>query len=379
MEEAPSTSSTERQGLVKRIAVIGAGPAGSAAAMSLCRFRGVDVLLLDRATFPRRKVCGSGLSPWTLDLLDRMGLNNAVRREAYRIRAGVIGSPGGRTVELRSHYEAAVLLRERFDTLLAHEAVRRGARLYEGARVDAVVRDRDRVIGVETTRGPIEADAVIVANGARSELDKAPRPGRILYTIMGWYTGVAGVRDAVELYFDPAILPHYGWVFPESADRVNIGICYIPRPKGLNARERFETFLDRRLSDRMRSATRIGKLVGHPVATGHQPTALSRQGTLVAGEAGHLVDPSTAEGIYYALASGLLAGDLIGSLVEHGEPLDDQRLRPYTSLISKRLGRRLRAGQLLLQAARTPALDLTLRFSSLQPTQALLTWALARA
>jgi geranylgeranyl reductase family protein len=365
--------------IVKRIVVIGAGPAGSAAAMSLARVGAAEVLLLDRASFPRTKVCGSGLSPWTLELLDRMGMGRAVRQEAYLIRAGVIGSAGGRTVELRSRYEAAILLRERFDTLLVQEAVGRGARLYEGARVDAVLREQGRVLGVDTTLGKIEADAVIVANGAMSKLDSRPRRGHILYTILGWYTGVSGISDAVELYFDPAVRPHYGWVFPESAERVNIGICYIPERGGPTARQRFEAFLHRRLSGRLGAATRIGKLVGHPVATGYRPRELSSAGMLIAGEAAHLVDPSTAEGIYYALASGMLAGEFMGDLVQRGEPFSDQQLLPYTDLVRKQLGGRLLAGQLLLGASRTPALDIALRFGSFKPTQAFLTWALARA
>src|SRR5438067_10020175 len=110
---------------MKRVAIIGAGPAGSAAAMALAQYGTVEVQPLEKATFPRRKVCGSGLSPWCLELLEEMGLGAQVRREAYPIHAGIIGGPGVAGVELRSKYEAAVLLRARFDTLLAHEAARR--------------------------------------------------------------------------------------------------------------------------------------------------------------------------------------------------------------------------------------------------------------
>src|SRR5215212_9071299 len=107
---------------MKRVVVIGAGPAGSAAAMTLCRFPSVETLLLERATFPRRKVCGSGLSPWCLDLLDELGVGPAVRREAYTIHGALIGGANGAPVELRGKYEAAILLRARFDSLLAKEA-----------------------------------------------------------------------------------------------------------------------------------------------------------------------------------------------------------------------------------------------------------------
>ncbi len=364
---------------MKRVVVIGAGPAGSAAAMSLTRSPRVQVVVLERAHLPRRKVCGSGLSPWALTLLDRMGVGARVRKEAYPIRAGIVGGSQGQSVELRSHYEAAVLLRERFDMLLAHEAARRGAQLREGVRVDRLVRDQGQLRGVQTSAGEIEADAVIVCNGANSKLAKAPRPGQTLHTILGWYEGIDGISDAVELYFDAVVKPYYGWVFPESRSRVNIGICYAPTPGGLNARQRFEVFLERRLAKRLKYATPVGGLVGHPVATCSRPTSLVQPGTLLAGEAGRLVDPATAEGIHHALASGWLAGEFLGSLLEQGGELTEPRLRPYTQLVQKRIGPRLRTGQLFLHMARTPVLDLALRLGSLPAIRSLLTWLLAGA
>jgi hypothetical protein len=93
----------------RRVAMVGAGPACSAASLALTRFRGVEVLLLERVTFPRRKVCGSGLLPWTLDLLAEFGLAAAVGAEAYPIHGALVGGAGREPVELRSKYEAVVL------------------------------------------------------------------------------------------------------------------------------------------------------------------------------------------------------------------------------------------------------------------------------
>jgi flavin-dependent dehydrogenase len=150
--------------------------------MSLSKFSQIEVLLLDKATFPRRKPCGSGLSPWTLDLLDQMGMGQTIRQEAYPIRAGLVGGAGGTVVELRSKYEAAVLLRSRFDTLLADEAARRGAKLLEGMRVRELVRDGGRLVGVRCDREEIEADAVIICNGGTSKLAPGDHP-KLLYAL----------------------------------------------------------------------------------------------------------------------------------------------------------------------------------------------------
>src|SRR5512145_2507150 len=90
---------------MKRVVVIGAGPAGSAAAMALRTRAGAECTLLDRKAFPRTKVCGSGLSPWTLAFLDQIGVGETVRREAYRIDGAIIAGSRGSGVELRGHHE----------------------------------------------------------------------------------------------------------------------------------------------------------------------------------------------------------------------------------------------------------------------------------
>jgi flavin-dependent dehydrogenase len=306
-----------------------------------------------------------------------MGLGSAVRAEANPIGAARIGGPRGPVVELRSRYQAAVLLRERFDELLALEAVRRGARLRDGVRVREIVRERGRLVGVRTDDGEIAADAVVVANGAKTTFARARRPGQILHTYMAWYEGVDGVNDSVELYFDAAVRPHYGWLFPEGGHRVNIGVVFPSRRGRPNARERFDDFVALRLGDRMRKATRIGRPIGHPVAISWRPTRLVEQGLLVAGEAGSLVDPATAEGIHHALASGWVAGQQLGELAELGCDLSVDNLLPYTRRVRRMIGKRLMAGAALMQLARTPLFGWTIGFGGLKPVRSLLTWTLA--
>jgi flavin-dependent dehydrogenase len=347
--------------------------------MSLRHFPGIEVLLLERGTFPRQKPCGSGLSPWALDVLDGMGLGPRIRAGAYPIHAARIGSGNLPPLELRGRYEAAIYPRADLDALLAREAAQRGAGLREGARVEELVRHAGRLIGIRTSTGRIEVDAAIICNGASSTLAPAPRPGTTLHSIMGWWEGVADVSDAVELYFDPPVRPYYGWLFPESRGRVNIGICYAPAPGAPNARQRFGEFVEGRFGRRLKGAAQIGRLVGHPIATTRTPTSLVQDGTLLAGEAARLVDPATAEGIYSALDSGLVSGRVLGEVLESGRAPSPRNLAPYAALIRQRLGRRLAAGDLLLKALGTPILDVVLRLGSLRPVRSALTWALAHA
>ena len=363
----------------KRVVIIGAGPAGSSAAIQLARYPQVETILLDRATFPRTKACGSGLSPWCIELLQEMGMAEKVMPETFAVKAARIGGARGEPVMLRTKYEAAVLLRERFDTILAYEAAARGAELREGIKAEDIIRKDGVLVGVRTHEGEIEADAVILCNGAKNAIETVERPGRGLQSIMGWYEGVSDTLDGVEIYFDRVVKPYYGWVFPESPTRVNIGICFDPEYGEGNARERFEIFLAERMKGRMNAAEQIGRLIGHPIEVTHRPTALSKQGLLYAGEAGRLVDPATAEGIHHAIASGKIAGETLGRLFAEGHAPTQEALDHYTASIRKKIGKRLFVGEAFWYVSRTPVMDLALQFGSLRPVQAVMTWALTGA
>lgn len=359
-----------------RVAVIGAGPAGSAAAMSLLRHSGIDVVMLERYALPRQKACGSGLSPWTLKLLDNMGVGELVREKAHPIAGAKIAGSNGEPIELRGDHETAIFLREEFDYLLAQEAESRGADLRDEVYVSDIVRSGGEdgpVEGIETRDGSIEVDAVVDCSGANGTFSRAERPGRTLHTIMGWWKGLEDQSDVVEVYFDTSVKPHYGWVFPETDDRVNIGICYDPGNDGPNVKERFEQFIDRRLDGRLDAADQQGRLTGHPVSTSWYAKKLVKHSTLACGEAGQLADMATAEGIYHALLSGWEAGGVLGPLLQRGEEPTAEALKPYTRRVRKKLGMRLAGGRALMESLRTPAMDMLLQFRNFKPARELLT------
>jgi len=175
----------------------------------------------------------------------------------------------------------------------------------------------------------------------------------------------------VELFFDRDLKPHYAWVFPETATRVNIGLCFFPDKFKPNARQRFEAFLERRLASRLRGAQRLGGLIGHPVNVSSVPRRLCAPGVLRAGEAGWLADFATAEGIYHGLVSGHLAGSHLGELAGRGWRTDLHSAW-YQTRVMKALAPRMLGGRALMSALRGPALDVALGFGSARATREVL-------
>src|SRR5437773_1403803 len=122
-----------------------------------------------------------------------------------------------------------------------------------------------KVAGVRGKDGELRADYVIAADGAHSMFSTDPRPRRTISTLMGWWEGMPFAPGTMEMIFDKQLSPLYGWMFPETDARVNIGICMDGEDKDgrkteRNVRDVFARFLDDHFRDRLRGARQIGKL-----------------------------------------------------------------------------------------------------------------------
>lgn len=292
--------------------VVGAGPAGSIAARELAR-RGHRVVLLEARSLPRPKTCAGGISPWARADLRRLGLWDRIAAEAYEVRGIRLGAPSGRERRHVGHASAVVLERGRLDHLLALAAVEAGAELRENRVVDRLVVRDGRTAGVRLAGGEtLSARWVIAANGAHGRLDDDPRPRRILHSCTARFEGIAIEPHLLEMYFDAGIAPHYGWLFPESDTRANVGICVdADRPDRGSVRALFARFLDRHFAGRLAGARLVGGWRGFPISVTATIRHHAPPGTLLAGEACRLANPATGEGIWYALRSGAIAADRV--------------------------------------------------------------------
>jgi geranylgeranyl reductase family protein len=318
------------------VIVVGAGPAGSAAAAALAR-RGHDVVLVDRAEFPRDKPCGDGIPPGTVGILHDLGLRDGLGAAGFaRVRVVRLVSARGRdfTVPFDPRREGAQFLiapRIEFDDLLRRHAIASGAR-FEKAHVRAPVVENGRVCGVEVEAGPMRARHVIAADGATSILGrgmaKQAKESERGVAIRAYLDGIDTRSFAAEFHFQSVLAPGYAWVFPLGTDRANVGVIMrTDRFKrcGATLQELLQRFLDTPdVKKRIEAGSRL-----HDVATWQLPYATpassrrSVNGVLFVGDAGRFIDAMTGEGIHHAVTTAAIAADVVNEALRDPQHADD--------------------------------------------------------
>ena len=346
--------------LEAQVAIVGSGPTGATAALALLQ-RGIsDVLLLDSHDFPRHKTCGSGLSPRAIEILKQLeAWDDHVKPLAYPINGIRIVTRRGNEAwaSAGEQHGAAVCLRHDFDFALHKAALQRGARFAPRFKAREGILEGDRWVGVRAADGrEVRARFVVIASGANATLTPNRGPKRALQTVMGWWEGVPFRPHHVEMIWDDLVLPCYGWLFPETETRVNIGITYDDDGKEKNARQLFDRFLDRHYRERLAGAKPVFSIRGFPIVYTYGPEPLSSPGRLVAGEAGRLTHPATGEGISQGMDSALYAAEAIDDVLSGRSPEPDA-LRRYDRRCARRFLPSFWLGRGFRGALRTPVLD----------------------
>ena len=323
------------------VAIVGAGPAGCAAALGALRARPhARVLLLDAAGFPRDKVCGDGIAPQALDVLAGLGLDRdalvAGSTPAGRLR---IHSPGGACAARETVRPSFVVPRAVFDERLVRAAVEAGAVLRRHA-VRSLRVGADQVVLDEGSGAAV----VIGADGAESMVRRAVgvgpgKPGTVALAIRGYAPAEAWPASEQLLRMTATNWPAYAWVFPIGDGRANVGYGEVLRDAPLS-RAHLEQRLHALLPDARPTALRAHRL---PLSTGRPPVAHGR--VLLVGDAAALINPLTGEGIFYAVASGALAG---------AAAIGPDPAPTYARALRARLGRHLRHTDVAAALTRTP-------------------------
>jgi geranylgeranyl reductase family protein len=353
------------------VVVVGAGPAGSVAAVILAR-AGLRVTLLEKARFPRDKICGDAVGLDAVRLLRRLDLLGPIHDAgAVPISETLLTSPGGRAARFVAppapvQKRGFILPRLVLDRVLVEAAVKAGANLVEGFKVRGPILEDGRVVGVEGAAengdaGSYRAPVAIAADGAHSILARSlglrrANPRGRAFAVRAYYEGVQGLGNSLELHYVKEILPAYGWIFPTGPSSANVGIGVWGGETDSKAlRPLLDEFVTRNpfARERLAGAKEVSPLKGWPLDLGNNAGRCSQAGLLVIGDAASFVDPITGEGIGTALVSAELAAGTALRALERGD-FSEGRLREYDGAWRRKLGWDFRGGAALQRLMARP-------------------------
>ncbi len=367
------------------VVVVGAGPGGSATAAYLA-MHGADVVLLDKATFPRDKICGDGLTPRAVRELVRLGVDTTgwARTRGLRILGGgqhfTLDWPS--TGSFPGH--GLVRTRRQLDETLARHAVAKGAHLIEGASVTAPLQDgAGRVTGVSAKRVDangratggrltVNAKVVVASDGVSSRLATAvgreKREDRVMGVAVRAYYTTPRQDDYLESHLElwttddtgaRMLMPGYGWIFPLEGGRANVGLGILDTSSAFGKTDYKD--VQRRWVDTLAERWSLtldesgGPIRGAALPMGFNRTPLYADGLLLVGDAAGMVNPFNGEGIDYALEAGRVSADVITqALARSGDAARERALTAYPSIMKAELGGYFTLGRWFAHAIGNP-------------------------
>ncbi|MFT4657449.1 MAG: geranylgeranyl reductase family protein [Candidatus Aldehydirespiratoraceae bacterium] len=309
------------------VVIVGGGPAGSAAAIELCR-AGRSVVVIDKATFPRDKCCGDGLTTLALRELDDLGFDPGGVIDWFDVPSAALRSPSGRQVTIPLPEEgryAAVAPRLQLDNALLDLARSAGADVRDGHAFRSLdssnARNIDGHLAVEADDLHIHTRYVIAADGMWSPVRKAT--GQNVGGYIGEWNGfrqyasnVTGTAASqLHVWFEPDLLPGYAWSFPLPGNRANIGFGVLRDGSwtGKNTKAVWPDLLQRpHIVEALGPDFEMeGRHTAWPIPARVDTLPLTSERVLFVGDAAAATDVMTGEGIGQALLTGRLAAESI--------------------------------------------------------------------
>jgi geranylgeranyl reductase family protein len=365
------------------VIVVGAGPSGSSAAYWLAT-AGLDVLVLEKTSFPREKVCGDGLTPRGTRALIDMGIDVSVEN-GWLHNKGLRVIGGGQRLHLDwpelTSFPSYGLVRPRadLDHMLIQQAVKAGARLQENVTVTDPLLDKDgRVVGVvgkDADRQPVEyrAQLVLACEGVSGKLAQKlgvhrneKRPLGV--AVRRYYNSPLKTDDDyleswLELWDgkpnESDLLPGYGWIFGMGDGTVNAGLGVLNSSSGFQKTD-YRGLLTRWLDNTpeewgLREQNAAGKTGGAALPMGFNRTPHYLRGLLLVGDSGGSVNPFNGEGIPYAIESGKFAAEsVVRALARPDGAAREKALTAYPQRMKDEWGSYYRLGGVFVKLIGNP-------------------------
>ena len=342
------------------IIIIGGGPAGTTCALQLRHAPHLRIVLLDKATFPRVKVCGDAIGghstkmllkvcPELVETFRQFSPKTFTRRTQFFVN-------NQKPFYIKWVNEAYCCTRHHFDDFLL-QGVKKYAKnveLIENFTVHHIERNTEGVtVFNKESNKSYKAKMVIGADGAHSVVAKHLTDTHLDFhhhsaAVRTYFEGVAHVQtDTTEVYLSKAFSSGYFWVFPVSETLVNVGFGMLSEEiskRNVNLRKAFLAFIEQTpvLKAKFQSAKQIGKIEGFGLPMGSRRVPISGDGFLLTGDAASLIDPASGDGIGNAIASGIFAGEKAIEAFQKND-FSAPFLSAYDDKVWQVLGRELRA------------------------------------
>lgn len=313
------------------VVIAGAGPAGSTTACYLAR-QGVNVLVMDKCTFPREKICGDGIAPRAVRNLYKMGLQERLDGNFNKFHGFRFAGAGKSVVETmiprtpRFPDHGYIIPRIELDKILLDYAREHGAEVWEGCQVREPIVEGGRVVGIRAIRDgreiEVRAPVTVGADGPHSRLGSkmgllVNDPLYLGISIRQYWEGVEGIGDYLEVYPEKEISPGSGWVFPVNREGLaNVGVgamLYHMQRDNISLHRFYETMINNteHVSPKLKNARPVSPLRGALLRVGLGGSKVECPGLILVGDAASMTNPVSGEGITYALETGEMAAEHI--------------------------------------------------------------------
>ena len=336
------------------VIIVGAGPGGSTTAHYLAK-AGLDVLLLDKADFPRDKTCGDGLTPRALHVLEELAVLDDLKAKGCVMEMATVYAPSGApistTMPARGEFPPYMLAVPRLvlDETIRQRALAAGANFVSPVHINGLeqIAGGVRVFGKRKgQRYEASGRIVVIAIGASVklllDLGILKETPPMILAARAYYEEIPSLSGQFEFHFDGVPLPGYGWIFPLGEHSANIGAGLIPthrQKRKISARKILEEFVEAPFMKQMlQGAKQVGPIKGFPLRTDFASAKAVDDRIILVGEAAGLVNPVTGEGVDYALESGRLAADQIVACFQAGD-FSAGMLQSYDDVLRERFQR----------------------------------------
>jgi len=339
------------------VAIVGAGPAGSACALAL-RHSGLRVALLDKAAFPRDKVCGDAVPGQALKALRQ--LDPALAEALWQlepkdaVRQSRLVAPNGASLDLQWKLPSFNSPRETFDdALLRLVRTHTATTILENTALKDLRIDADGVC-LQPAQGPeITCQLLIGCDGANSVVGRKllpePRLARAHHCVgvRAYYEGIAGAESGTtEFFLTKDYLAGYVWLFPVGQGRYNVGmgmLAEVVSKHRVDLKATMQRLLATHpaLAGRFAPAQQLGPIVGFGLPLGGgRVRPISGARFMLCGDAASLIDPLQGHGIDTAIQSGILAGQQVAECFQR-QDFSAAAMQPYEAAVAQKIGRKL--------------------------------------